>query len=62
MDTVASDDLLNALENETNASIMRLNTEKLKTIKKEAFALGSQDVKIIKADLSSTKIIEEPYP
>ncbi len=44
-----------------NNKLFLLSTkcEKLKTIKKEAFALGSQDVKIMKADLSSTKIIEE---
>ena len=44
-----------------NNKLFLLSTkcEKLKTLKKEAFALRSQDVKIIKADLSSTKIIEE---
>ena len=44
-----------------NNKLFLLSTkcEKLKTLKNEALALGSQDVKIMKADLSSTKIIEE---
>ena len=44
-----------------NNKLFLLSTkcEKLKTLKNEALALGSHDVKIMKADLSSTKIIEE---
>ena len=50
-----SDDLLNALENETNASIMRLNSNKIKEIKNnmlQKLQLDRDELKIIHKKLN----------